>query len=217
MTAAKSRGAEARAAATSKGCRPQKAPGPGRRAVQTKTGPRTAAGRAAAGSGAAQDASGRLSRRVLRRGASSREGARSRPRGCRYPRDRPLLRAIIWSTAVMGRSSNNTVPIVLVRPRAQALWPKALPASIWERAMPSSPADTKRTAWGVGRFPGEVLGETCRCSSRYGFPRRFTSFRHVGVFPEQLAHWSWMRDQVAGSRPASQGSQSFRLYRRRPP
>ena len=26
---------------------------------------------------------------------------------------------------------------------------------------------------------------------------RFTSFRHTGVFPEQMAHWSWMGEQIA--------------------
>ena len=29
---------------------------------------------------------------------------------------------------------------------------------------------------------------------------RFTAFRHVGVFPEQLAHWQWMRDVLEARR-----------------
>ncbi|MBR7518593.1 hypothetical protein KC217_23270, partial [Mycobacterium tuberculosis] len=28
------------------------------------------------------------------------------------------------------------------------------------------------------------------------FGCRFTSFRHVGVFPEQAAHWSWMVERL---------------------
>ena len=32
------------------------------------------------------------------------------------------------------------------------------------------------------------------------FLGRFTSFRHVGVFPEQATHWAWMRDLIAGAR-----------------
>ena len=24
-------------------------------------------------------------------------------------------------------------------------------------------------------------------------------FRHVGVFPEQVAHWDWMKEQIAGA------------------
>ena len=32
---------------------------------------------------------------------------------------------------------------------------------------------------------------------------RFTAFRHVGVFPEQIVHWSWMMDSIRkrGGRP----------------
>jgi 23S rRNA (cytosine1962-C5)-methyltransferase len=45
-----------------------------------------------------------------------------------------------------------------------------------------------------------VLGETWPMQLLdTDFLGRFTSFRHVGVFPEQLAHWSWMRDQVAAA------------------
>ena len=39
------------------------------------------------------------------------------------------------------------------------------------------------------------------------FYGRFTAFRHVGVFPEQLAHWSWMKEQIetAGRLSAKRG------------
>lgn len=89
-------------------------------------------------------------------------------------------------------------PYRIVRPEAQALWPKALPASVWEKADAVFTGDTDEDGMGRWRFPREVLGETWPMQLLDAdFLGRFTSFRHVGVFPEQLAHWSWMKDQVA--------------------
>ena len=41
-------------------------------------------------------------------------------------------------------------------------------------------------------WPVRVLGVTVLC--------RLTSFRHVGVFPEQVPHWQWMLERLAGVR-----------------
>jgi 23S rRNA (cytosine1962-C5)-methyltransferase len=94
-------------------------------------------------------------------------------------------------------------PYRIVRPEAQALWPKALPPSVWEKADAVFTGDTDEDGMGRWRFPREVLGETWPMQLLdTDFLGRFTSFRHVGVFPEQLAHWSWMKDQVeAAGRP----------------
>jgi 23S rRNA (cytosine1962-C5)-methyltransferase len=90
-------------------------------------------------------------------------------------------------------------PYRIVRPEAQALWPKAFPAA-WEAADAVFTGDTDEDGMGRWRFPREVLGETWPMQLLdTDFLGRFTSFRHVGVFPEQLAHWSWMRDQVAAA------------------
>ncbi|WEX88348.1 class I SAM-dependent rRNA methyltransferase [Sinorhizobium garamanticum] len=89
-------------------------------------------------------------------------------------------------------------PYRIVRPEAQALWPKALPPSVWENADAVFTGDTDEDGMGRWRFPREVLGETWPMQLLdTDFLGRFTSFRHVGVFPEQLAHWSWVKDQVA--------------------
>ncbi|ACP23829.1 conserved hypothetical protein [Sinorhizobium fredii NGR234] len=91
-------------------------------------------------------------------------------------------------------------PYRIVRPEAQALWPKALPAAVWEKADAIFTGDTDEDGMGRWRFPREALGETWPMQLLdTDFLGRFTSFRHVGVFPEQLAHWSWMKDQVAAS------------------
>ncbi|WP_082475543.1 class I SAM-dependent rRNA methyltransferase [Rhizobium sp. Leaf341] len=87
-------------------------------------------------------------------------------------------------------------PYTIVRPEAQALWPKSQ-AALWERADAVFTGDTDEDGMGRWRFPREMLGETWPMrlldAEFYG---RFTSFRHVGVFPEQLAHWRWMKAQV---------------------
>ncbi|HXV29588.1 MAG TPA: class I SAM-dependent rRNA methyltransferase [Sinorhizobium sp.] len=91
-------------------------------------------------------------------------------------------------------------PYRIVRPEAQALWPKALPAAVWDEADAVFTGDTDEDGMGRWRFPRAVLGETWPMQLLdTDFLGRFTSFRHVGVFPEQLAHWSWMRDQVAAA------------------
>ena len=94
-------------------------------------------------------------------------------------------------------------PYRIVRPEAQALWPKSLPAHVWENADSIFTGDTDEDGMGRWRFPRQALGETWPMqildAEFYG---RFTAFRHVGVFPEQLAHWSWMKERVeAADRP----------------
>ena len=87
--------------------------------------------------------------------------------------------------------------IKVVRPEAQALWPKALPASEWNKADAVFTGDTDEEGMGRWRFPKEALGEIWPMRLLgVDFFGRFTSFRHTGVFPEQIAHWAWMADQI---------------------
>jgi 23S rRNA (cytosine1962-C5)-methyltransferase len=88
-------------------------------------------------------------------------------------------------------------PYRIVRPEAQALWPPALPAHIWEKADAVFTGDTDEDGMGRWRFPREALGETWPLSLLgVDFHGRFTAFRHVGVFPEQIAHWTWMKETI---------------------
>lgn len=91
----------------------------------------------------------------------------------------------------------------IVRPEAQALWPRSLPAHVWENADAVFTGDTDEDGMGRWRFPGAALGETWPMRLLdTDFHGRFTAFRHVGVFPEQLAHWSWMKARIeAAGRP----------------
>lgn len=88
-------------------------------------------------------------------------------------------------------------PYRIVRPEAQALWPRALPAHVWDAADAIFTGDTEEDGMGRWRFPREALGETWPLSLLdIDFLGRFTSFRHVGVFPEQIAHWTWLKQTI---------------------
>jgi 23S rRNA (cytosine1962-C5)-methyltransferase len=88
-------------------------------------------------------------------------------------------------------------PYRIVRPEAQALWPKTLPAHVWDNANAIFTGDTDEDGMGRWRFPSDALGETWPMALLdVDFHGRFTAFRHVGVFPEQIAHWAWMKSQV---------------------
>ncbi|MEN9894161.1 MAG: hypothetical protein RIR97_13 [Pseudomonadota bacterium] len=91
-------------------------------------------------------------------------------------------------------------PYRIVRPEAQALWPQTLPKKMWDNADALFTGDTDEDGMGRWRFPKQPLDETWPMSLLdTAFFGRFTSFRHVGVFPEQLAHWRWMQDHIKGA------------------
>jgi 23S rRNA (cytosine1962-C5)-methyltransferase len=83
----------------------------------------------------------------------------------------------------------------IVRPEGQAIWRKALPESEWRKADAIFTGDTDEEGLGRWRFPNQPLGETWPMRhDGINYLGRFTSFRHVGVFPEQATHW----DHIAG-------------------
>jgi 23S rRNA (cytosine1962-C5)-methyltransferase len=94
-------------------------------------------------------------------------------------------------------------PYRIVRPEAQALWQPSLPAHVWEKADAIFTGDTDEDGMGRWRFPKQALGETWPLSLLgVDFLGRFTAFRHVGVFPEQIVHWEWVKSQAeSANRP----------------
>ncbi|WP_245409831.1 class I SAM-dependent methyltransferase [Pararhizobium haloflavum] len=89
-------------------------------------------------------------------------------------------------------------PYRIVRPEAQALWPRSLSDRDWRDVDAVFTGDVDEDGMGRWRFPREPLGETWPMRLLdVDFHGRFTAFRHVGVFPEQMAHWHWMRERIA--------------------
>jgi 23S rRNA (cytosine1962-C5)-methyltransferase len=96
-----------------------------------------------------------------------------------------------------GRKLERYGPYTVIRPEPQAVWQPARDAAVWDAARARfEGTDDASARW---RFLGAVPG---KWSMRYGeavFEARFTSFRHLGVFPEQAAHWDWIRRHIAAA------------------
>ena len=86
-------------------------------------------------------------------------------------------------------------PYRFVRPEAQALWTPALPEKTWNNADAIFHGDAQEEGgkWQVTR-PLEPQWSMGYRDIR--FLARATSFRHLGVFPEQAAQWDWIRDAI---------------------
>jgi 23S rRNA (cytosine1962-C5)-methyltransferase len=102
-----------------------------------------------------------------------------------------------------GRKLERFGRFTIERPELQALWRPALEPGVWLRADASFKAGgAEEDGEGGGRWrkstpvpetwPVRVLDITMLC--------RLTSFRHLGIFPEQLPHWKWMIDWLKGVR-----------------
>ena len=96
-------------------------------------------------------------------------------------------------------------PYRIVRPEGQAIWLPSLPQKEWDQVDAVFTGNTDEEGIGRWAFPKVPLGETWPMQhDGISFHGRFTSFRHVGVFPEQAAHWSYMdgliRDGIKSGR-----------------
>ena len=86
------------------------------------------------------------------------------------------------------------------RPEPQAIWRRSLPEAEWRRADASFRRDGRSEERGEWRLaPGmpdrwtvEYAGRGMRLRMRLAL----TSFKHVGIFPEQAANWDWARAQI---------------------
>jgi 23S rRNA (cytosine1962-C5)-methyltransferase len=92
--------------------------------------------------------------------------------------------------------------LTVVRPEPQAMGNRRLRPEVWASAGAAFTGNVDEE--GPGRWrtaPG--YGETWQMSVLdIPIVCRLTSFRHVGIFPEQIEHWRWMSDRVrAAARP----------------
>jgi 23S rRNA (cytosine1962-C5)-methyltransferase len=106
-----------------------------------------------------------------------------------------------------GRKLERFGRFIVERPESQALWRPALEPGAWLRADAAFKAsggadeDSDGGRWRTNTampetWPLRVLDITMMC--------RLTSFRHLGLFPEQLPHWEWMIGRLQGSRARPQ-------------
>lgn len=91
--------------------------------------------------------------------------------------------------------------VTIVRPEGQAIWKRALPERDWLKADAVFTGDTDEEGIGRWRFPRAPLGETWPMRhDGLDYLGRFTSFRHVGIFPEQASHWRHMEGLIREAR-----------------
>lgn len=89
--------------------------------------------------------------------------------------------------------------ITVVRPEPQAMWRRHLPETVWDKAdavFTGSEDDDGPGRWRTSRAVPETWKMSYEAATFHG---RLTNFRHLGVFPEQRAHWDWMADRVKAS------------------
>ncbi len=82
----------------------------------------------------------------------------------------------------------------LVRPSPQAIWNPKLPQSDWEQV----DAVYERDSSGGGKWVwrNKVKREFDLLYSSLSFRIKLTNFGHLGLFPEQIDNWVWLREQI---------------------
>lgn len=105
-----------------------------------------------------------------------------------------------------GRKLERFGRYVVDRPEAQAIWEKACSEIDWKRAdavFTGAKDDDEGEASEKGRWRNErQVPETwpitidCEGCPPVSVLCRLMSFRHLGIFPEQIVHWNWMLEQL---------------------
>ena len=96
-----------------------------------------------------------------------------------------------------GRKLERYGSYLIERPEGQAIWQPAFASSEWAKADAIFTGNTEEEGMGRWQFPKKPLAETWPLKhDGMPFLGRFTSFRHVGVFPEQAAHWAHIQDLI---------------------
>jgi 23S rRNA (cytosine1962-C5)-methyltransferase len=116
----------------------------------------------------------------------------------------PAGYALIDSGA--GRKLERFGQITVDRPEPQAMWQPALSRTEWAKAhavFSASGEDDEKGRWRVDTpvpesWPVDVGGVTMLC--------KLAGLWHLGLFPEQLPHWDWMKEGLApgGRLPAGE-------------
>ncbi len=83
-----------------------------------------------------------------------------------------------------------------VRPEHQAVWKPSLPAADWDAAQAvfQPTGDESGGKW----YYRQPLEPSWEMHYRHlAFLARTSNSRHLGVFPEQAAHWNWLADKIS--------------------
>lgn len=107
-----------------------------------------------------------------------------------------------------GRKLERFGKIIVDRPEPQALWPRKLLNSDWAKAhavFSASGEDDEKGKWRIDkpvpdawpvRIPGDVT-PSARGNREITMLCKLAGLWHLGLFPEQQAHWQWMLGKLA--------------------
>ncbi len=110
-----------------------------------------------------------------------------------------------------GRKLERFGAIIIDRPEPQALWRPSMPER-WRQAhaiFSASGEDEEKGKWRFDKpvpesWPVAVEGVTMLC--------RLQGLWHVGLFPEQLPHWTWMLERIAAVKATGKTPRVLNLF-----
>lgn len=111
-----------------------------------------------------------------------------------------------------GRKLERFGAVIVDRPERQALWRPRLDASAWARAhavFSASNDEDEKGSWRIDRpvpdaWALDVMGAKVIC--------RLQGLWHLGLFPEQNAHWAWMLERIADVQAAGRTPRVLNLF-----
>jgi 23S rRNA (cytosine1962-C5)-methyltransferase len=113
-----------------------------------------------------------------------------------------ILRTAPWRDYALldsgdGRKLERYGPVTVVRPEPQCFWRPRLGPEAWAGADATFDPSDEEDA-GRWRLNGRVAESWPLGWGPARFHARLTSFRHLAVFPEQAANWTWLEARVRG-------------------
>jgi 23S rRNA (cytosine1962-C5)-methyltransferase len=104
-----------------------------------------------------------------------------------------------------GRKLERYGKYIVIRPETQALWRPARAATEWKKANAEFRFAEGKGAW-VNK---KAIAESWELGwGAAKFTVKLTSFKHMGVFPEQAANWEWIAERVMDSSRARKGQRA---------
>ncbi|MFZ6029451.1 MAG: class I SAM-dependent methyltransferase [Chloroflexota bacterium] len=98
-----------------------------------------------------------------------------------------------------GQKLERFGPYTFVRPEHQAVWQRRLPEKHWQAAQAVFQPTIGEEMGGKWQFRQPTAPSWKMQYGALAFEAQMSSSRHVGVFPEQAAHWDWMAAQIQKS------------------
>jgi 23S rRNA (cytosine1962-C5)-methyltransferase len=94
-----------------------------------------------------------------------------------------------------GQALERLGPYILIRPEPQAIWAPALPQSFWDVA-DAVMVPTSGEHGGYWEYNQPVKQPWTVDYKGLKSEIHLSKSRHIGIFPEQAAHWDWIEGQI---------------------